>query len=62
MGQIETKLHSSVPAKYLEFALDTTHLQPEAVQICWALWRRDSRLPAVASSYSLLFVFYVEYL
>ena len=61
MGQIETKLHSSVPAKYLEFALDNTQLKPEAVQICWALWRRDSRLP-VASSYSLLFVFYVEYL
>ena len=44
MGQIETKLHSSVPAKYLEFALDNTQLQPEAVQICWAFWRRDSRL------------------
>ena len=43
MGQIETKLHSSVPAKYLEFALDNTQLQPEAVQICWAFWRRDSR-------------------
>ena len=44
MGQIETKLQSSVPAKYLEFAQDNTQLQPQAVQICWNFWRRDSRL------------------
>ena len=43
MGQIETKIFHKVPAKYLKFAESNTQLDEEVVQICWNLWRSDSR-------------------
>ena len=43
MGQVETKMFHTVPGRYLQYAEDTTNLDPETVQLCWNFWRTDSR-------------------